>query len=567
MERTVPQVASEEIDLYLRTYYSLLRASTEVKVHGLVETHAGMNSLLHPQARGYKPDMSAFIYCLLRLPPEMQQVQLLVMGQSFNMFAQSGIGNLNDWQPVSAPARRRRTFFDGQTRLAVLISSRSDIDDLIPILTAYQIEWNKLHQLMRQLPGGFSFDRVPQDKKKTSQLAQDLQIDLTEIHSLCSIWGEDFAVNMQRIAAQERELRVQLLNGSLIEYRRAINAWWKRIESAHEDILNRPVYFVSSNSHSLVNIITGFALQHEDEIVQFLENTEDALLKQEWLDIQAKVVPSSRENFFYYLLKKYMQTAQGSKLQKARQRSELDNHIKRISSAQSFDIEAQIIPLNGINTCTIDPRLRVNDNSYLQHSDALILNIDYPLGFASYQVLSEVAEHAGKVLGVYILGKAATLNGTVGDVILPEVVYDGHSYNTYLFPNCFRAQDVTPYLVYGTVLDGQKAVSVLGTFLQNFDYMDVFYREGYTDIEMEAGPYLSAVYEMNRPKRHPVDEIVNLYNLPFDLGMLHYASDKPLSKGSNLGAANLSYFGMDATYASTIATLKRIFEVERERIG
>ena len=28
--------------------------------------------------------------------------------------------------------------------------------------------------------------------------------------------------------------------------------------------------------------------------------------------------------------------------------------------------------------------------------------------------------------------------------------------------------------------------------------MDVFYREGYTDIEMEAGPYLSAIYEMTR---------------------------------------------------------------------
>ena len=45
-------------------------------------------------------------------------------------------------------------------------------------------------------------------------------------------------------------------------------------------------------------------------------------------------------------------------------------------------------------------------------------------------------------------------------------------------------------------LDNQKAVTVLGTFLQNSTYMDVFYREGYTDIEMEAGPYLSAVYEM-----------------------------------------------------------------------
>jgi hypothetical protein len=112
------------------------------------------------------------------------------------------------------------------------------------------------------------------------------------------------------------------------------------------------------------------------------------------------------------------------------------------------------------------------------------------------------------------------------------------------------------------VLDNQKAVSVRGTFLQTPRYMDVFYKEGYTDIEMEAGPYLSAIYELFRPKRHPENEIVTLYGLPFDLGILHYASDTPLSKGKNLGAGSLSYYGMDPTYASSIAILRRIFELE-----
>jgi hypothetical protein len=93
----------------------------------------------------------------------------------------------------------------------------------------------------------------------------------------------------------------------------------------------------------------------------------------------------------------------------------------------------------------------------------------------------------------------------------------------------------------------------------------VVYREGYTDVEMEAGPYLSAIYEMYRPQRHPVNEIVNLYGVPFDTGILHYVSDTPLSKGRNLGAGTLSYFGMDSTYATSLAILRRIFEVERQR--
>jgi hypothetical protein len=97
--------------------------------------------------------------------------------------------------------------------------------------------------------------------------------------------------------------------------------------------------------------------------------------------------------------------------------------------------------------------------------------------------------------------------------------------------------------------------------------MDVMYREGYTDIEMEAGPYLSAIYEMTRPKRFPVNEIVNLYGTPFDIGILHYASDTPMSKGKNLGAGTLSYEGMDSTYAASIAILRRILDQEYKRLA
>ena len=45
-------------------------------------------------------------------------------------------------------ARRRRHFFDGRDRLAVLVSSPSDLDDIIPALVAYEMEWNKLHELL-----------------------------------------------------------------------------------------------------------------------------------------------------------------------------------------------------------------------------------------------------------------------------------------------------------------------------------------------------------------------------------------------------------------------------------
>jgi hypothetical protein len=110
MERTVPSTASDEIELYLRTFYSLLRSTTEVQIRTLEEVHAGMNSLLHPDARKESPDMSAFIYSSLRLPDCMPDVYSVVMGQSLEVFSQHGFECVECWPQVEARARRRRYF-------------------------------------------------------------------------------------------------------------------------------------------------------------------------------------------------------------------------------------------------------------------------------------------------------------------------------------------------------------------------------------------------------------------------------------------------------------------------
>jgi hypothetical protein len=562
MERTVPSTASEEVELYLRTYYSLLRSTAEVQIRTLEEAHAGMNSLLHPAARDPKPDMSAFIYSTLRLPDCMPRVRLVVMGQSVEVLKRAGYEEVSTWEQVSAPVRRRRCYFDGVDTLACLIASRSDIDDIIPMLTAYQIEWNKLHRLLLHSDILSLVDRFTADRDARQRLANQMEISVEDLERLSAVWEPNFAANLQQISDHFSHLSVRLLSGSYNEYRRATRAWWENIERACAQLRDRPVYFVSSNTHSLANLISGYALEQRGELLRYLERSGNPQLLDEWKDIQERQVPSSQENFLYYLLKKYQGSPEGRRSLEEQLAHEKSQGIVRIPSENYFDVEAQVVELASIDCSCLDPRLQVDGLECLKNSPALILNIDYPLGLAAYNILTEVAENVGAVLGVYVMGKAATLNGVAGDVMICNVVHDEQSQNTYLFPNCFTAADVSPYLVFGAVLDNQKAVSVQGTFLQNARYMDVFYREGYTDIEMEAGPYLSAVYEMYRPKRHPMNEIVNLYGLPFDLGIIHYASDKPLNKGKNLGAGSLSYFGMDSTYAATLAILKRIVAVE-----
>ncbi len=64
-----PRATSDEIDLYIRTYYSLLRSSTDVRVRAFEEAHLLLSgSSLHLGATDESPDLAAFAYSAGRLP-------------------------------------------------------------------------------------------------------------------------------------------------------------------------------------------------------------------------------------------------------------------------------------------------------------------------------------------------------------------------------------------------------------------------------------------------------------------------------------------------------------------
>ena len=566
MDRTVPSSANDEIALYIRTYYSLLRSTSEVEIRTLAEAHTRINSALHIGALEPIPDMAAFIYAILRLPTEcISSVRLVVMGQSEDVFANHGFPGVESWQRLNAPARRRRYFFDGEETIAVYIASGSDIDDLLPMLAAFQIEREKLHGLLNR-PESLVLLRehatILFNQQSLEKLSEISSIPADDLDRLRRIWGPRLGANLLEIAERKINISVRLLSGSLAEYRRATRRWWQNVERAVPEVHfeDRPVYFISSNTHSVANLLSGFALQREKNLVDYIQTEGSLLLQQEYGDILERNVPSSRENFLYYTLKKYEQRHPDVETERVQHEEEAG--IRRIPSMHVFDVEVQVVELNRLQLDLLDPRLRLPGVEHLAHSDALIVNIDFPLGMAAYQILSEVTRNVASIRGIYIMGKAATLNGRIGDIMIPNVVHDEQSLNTYLFDNCFRAADVAQLLTYGAVFDNQKAITVRGTFLQNRGYMSVFYREGYTDMEMEGGPYLSSIYEIVRPQRYPQNEIVNLYGASFPIGMLHYASDTPFSKGKNLGAQNLSYFGMDPTYACATAIVRSIVAEE-----
>lgn len=568
MERQAPVAQSDEIDLYVRTYYSLLRSTGDVRVRALEEAHSYARSSLHEGALSTTPDISAFAYAAGRLPDVMRSVELLVLGQSHELFEAAGF-DVRSWERVTTRGRRRPLRWDGDKTLGVYIASASDIDDLVPIVTAYQIEWNKMSRRLRGL-GASLHPETPLPEKET--FIQLLGIPHEKWENLVEAFGRaSFEKSMRALATRPVDFKIRMLAASHSQYQRAAQRWWSGVEPTYMKASpakrRPPVYFVSSNTHAIANLVGGSVRTHEKDILDYVRRANPEGLADKVAAAVASGDEAELAPLLYYLLRGWIHEGPSpdDRVRSIRE-DEARGGLSHLSLPGHIDVDAQIIELGKVDPARLDPRLRVDGVERLKSSDAIILNIDYPLGMAAYYLLSRLGQGVGDLRGVYVMGKAATLNGRVGDVALSGVVYDEHSRNTFLFQNAFTAKDVRPYLRYGSVFDNQSALTVRSAFLQNKRYMNAFYRDGYTVLEMEAGPFLSALYELVHPRPVPQNEIVHLSaHTPFDVGFLHYASDTPYSRRQSLLSKSLSYYGVDSTYACAIAIVRRILELEVAR--
>ena len=552
-----PANLSDEVELYQRTYSTLLRSSGETRLRVLESSHMAMGSSLHPLADSDELDLGAFIYAVRRLPESVVRTTIVVMGQEAALFTRAGIGPLEQWEAVEAPARRRRWYDSGDEVLAVLLASESDVDDLVPTLVAYQIEWNKIRR--RIIAAGWP----PDEDVTPAACAAALGGAADDWARLGEAWGEHFEEHLQAIADYGKSMRVRMLGGTQVGYQRMTRRWWSpvRTELNRRELGDAPLYFVSSNTHSLSNLVTGLAREREDELVAFVERSEHEDLKEERARFRDGRTEGSWENFLYFVARDFFD-AGGPELRRKRHEAEVAAGVEHIRSKTALRVPAQVIGLGGLDPARLDPRLGAVNAERLARSEAVIVNTDYPLGLAAYNLLREVAIDSADLRGVYVLGKAATLNADVGDVMLSSVIHDEHSGTTYWLDNAFTVDDIAPDLMFGTGLDNQRAVTVKSTFLQNRAYLDFYYREAFTVVEMEAGPYCDAVYEIADAERYPVGEAVNFSKLPIDFGIIHYASDTPYTQARTLGARGLSYYGMDSTYASSLAILRRVLRLE-----
>lgn len=542
----------ESIDLHVRSYRSALESNLEVTINSLTNSHLKMESILHPLGNDPNTlDTSALIYSLLRLPQAIDKTKKIVLGQNPSVFAAAGFKDVTSWTKITTPARRRTCYFHSQSKtLAVFIASVTDVDDLVNLLIAYQTEWNKFHTLLHSyFPKKLEIDKLKNEKW------------LNDLDSLLIALGPNYLSRLKAIYKTTQNLRLRQLAGSWIDFNKNTQKWYKNIAITvenHFHLSRQNIYFVSSNSHSILNLFTGFIPKNQKRILSILKSEHSDLYKT-WQQIQSGESPLHPNDFLYYASHFLLDHP---KCCRQYQRYQDRLGIVTIPSSDFLDVNVQIFPIkNLVKSKYLDSRLKINKPSVLKNSNTLIFNIDYPLGFAAYHILKEILENVNQIKGIYILGKSAVLNSEVGDLQIPRLVFDEHTQNTYMFKNCFNS--FFPFVNnQGSILTNQKAVSALGTFLENEALIQKYSESNLTVIEMESGPYLGAITEATYDQSHPKSTIVDLNNAPFDLGIINYTSDTPYSRAKNLGAGSLELRGAEPVYLGSLAILQRIINLE-----
>ena len=290
----------------------------------------------------------------------------------------------------------------------------------------------------------------------------------------------------------------------------------------------------------------------EADVVRFIDEHGPDYLREELGEFREGRAEGSWENLLYYAARLYYESKpeDGEEWQ-ARRPLERSAGITHLSSRAALRVSSQLMALDQLDPAGLDPRLGADRRGAPGAiCDAVIVNIEYPLGLAAYNILRELTESATCVRGVYVLGKAATLNADVGDVLISGVIHDEHSGSTYWLDNAFSFDDIAPFLrlrlgprqpARG---DGQEHVHAEPQLPR------LLLPRGLHGGGDGGRPVLQRGLRDLRRRPLP-DRRGGLFaKLPIDFGIIHYASDTPYTQARTLGARGLSYFGMDSTYAS-----------------
>jgi CRP-like cAMP-binding protein len=496
----------------------------------LLYLYKRLQPALHRRAGSDRIDFDALDYAVPRLPDDITQTLSLFLTDELPwLYSQPD----RTFEAVGTRARRRTAYRMMPGKLLVLLrAGSSDLLDLVCCLCVLAVEARKLRRRLNdpELLAACEHDE-----------STPLPFTAEELARLERLWPGQVRRRLHEIAVHHEDFTISVFK-RLGNYDAAKGERWTRqVADATADLLgvdphafddDFDVHVVSSNTHSVTNLLSVWLPQHREAILAWGREHRADLSSLAWTHEDDLVVALTRD-----YLRAHPEANQA--------RKQLDREGCRVLDQTAFTgIEVQLFDLSRLSQRAYDPSLPRPTRP------GLLVNIDYAFGQQAEPIMGSLVALFGRNLrSVNVLGKAGGLMGRRGDLLVATRFVQQHHDRVLALPSSVDLQRLRARLPDREVFVG-PVLTVEGTLLQN-DVLLQYYRRlaGCVGLEMEGTWYARQLLEAQQ-----------LGTMRHDAAMrfLYYISDLPLSAGHSLSGSLSMLEGVPPLYAATREVLHAV---------
>ncbi|HTX73322.1 MAG TPA: cyclic nucleotide-binding domain-containing protein [Rectinemataceae bacterium] len=542
-----------------------------IDVRRLVEQYKAIEPALHPLVNDEASiDWAALAYAVRRLPNNLTRTFVFLLTDNLPTVYASP----DRLFPFVATEARHRFIYEmmGGKDMVLIRDGLSDLVDFVTCLCIFAVEARKIRyrlnhpdllvKLVGSTPSRREADRLTsgcgrrasdvlgadsgscQDPAEDAALAS-LPFDQTEREELKRIWPVGTSARVRDIVFHRQAFSVDVRKQVNNYNSRLAELWASQVGAAAERLTGaRPsdfpeeleVHIISSNTHSVSNCLNPFFARHKEAMLEWAQ--AEGLREPGWHEAFDEVYNVSRQWLGAFPERRTELAA-----------TESDCGIIRLPETITTGIQVQLIDAAGVCDRAVDPwvkNLRCPER-------ALIVNIDYAFGEQAEEIMRSLLLLFGhNVRSLNVLGKAGSLVGSRGDILLPTAFVE--QANDAFQPLPGEGPEVVSRLeraLPGRSVHCGPLLTVGGTLLQNRDMLQ-FYNKIWSCIglEMEGIWYLRALLEA---------EELGVLRSGARRRFLYYVSDLPLASGQSLSERMSPVEGIPPLYAITREVLSGLF--------
>jgi hypothetical protein len=527
-------------------------ARNEIPFAKVLPLYTALDPALHPYALDADViDWGALSYAVRRLPANVTR--------TFAWFLTDNLPRLYQapdrcFTAMPTAARPRATYEMLPGKSMVLIrDGLSDLVDFVTCLCVFAIEARKIRRRIGRPELLLLVERGARNEATFEDTIERLPFAREEVLRLTELWQENSLLRLEEMAAHHEDFSIHVQKTRENYNSRHSEVWSAQIARATKELLGSApsdlaedvaVHVISSNTHSVSNCLSAFVVSHAEEIMTWAKRSKHRLANETWAEPMDLV---------YTLTRDWL--AANPSILAERRAADHKAGIAKLRETAFTGIEVELVDAarlakaGPIDASVTSPSGR----------PALIVNIDFAFGQQAEEIIGTLVSLFGpRIRSVNVLGKAGSLAGKRGDVLVPTRFIEQS--NDGLHPLAPLAKLETDRLRrrLGTIgLHVGPMLTVTGTLLQNRMMLN-FYKHiwGCIGLEMEGSFYHRKLFES-----------VELGVLREDVTFryLYYVSDLPLDHTSNLSGRMAPGEGVPPLYAITREILSGIFDSEAAR--